>query len=109
MIIKVTPNSPICTILINCMGEMTHKQLDNWFVKRDENGNMLLDVQLSINGCEADFSHFTNLLIEKYDELLEKHAKSLLKEHMSSILQKLYDIEEAVDQIHLNEYHELVP
>lgn len=102
MITKVKLRTALCRALMLCMSEMTNEQCEYWLKNKDDQGNMLLDVQFSINGVEADFSKLLDMLYDRYDEMVLSSARNLLQEKISGIISQLSDIEQSVGNLYID-------
>ena len=104
MEIKVKIGTPLCATLLICLGNTTHRQIDELLRKQDEHGNMILDVTFSVNGMEADFSRLLDFLTERYDKMILSEVQKVLHDKYADVAEKLDDVRQAIDNIDIDEF-----
>ena len=62
-------------------------------------GNSTLQIELKLNGVEVSLSNFIEALGAHYEERVKDHAKVILQEQVSDLVDALYKLEREVDQV----------
>ncbi len=106
MEIKVDAYTPLCQALMICFGDMPHAQIEDWLKRRDDKGNMILDVSLTVNGIEANFENLLDALCEGYDKIILSQARQVIHEKYAELMEKLTDIGTAIDNIDIDEFRQ---
>ena len=104
--IKVKVGTPLCQALMICLGDMTHSQIEDWFKRQDENGNLLLDVVFTINGAEANFENLLDALCDNYDKIILSQVQQVIHEKYAELMEKLNDVGKAIDNIEIDEFRQ---
>ncbi len=76
--------------------EAVAEQRHDFDFRADENG--LYDLSIQFNGKEVDVQRFLDHLQENYHNAVKKQAADLLSNEYSKMLDKIYTIQEALDQ-----------
>lgn len=89
--------------LLHVMSEKTKsapKEFESIFnlaKSRNEDGDLILEVEVKINGVDVPFDSFIKHLETQFGEIVDEHAKELVKERLNNVNDALYELQRAIE------------